>query len=54
MPIYYLVRLIIATIKQINVNTRSRDNIFYIIASAILWIGCGFGLFIFMIFTSGM
>ena len=54
MPLYYFIRLIIATIKQINVSTRSRDNIFYIIASAILWLGCGLGLFIFMIFTSGM
>ena len=53
MPIYYLVRLIIATIKQINVSTRSNENIFYIVASAVLWILCGFGFFVFVIFTSG-
>ena len=54
MPLYYLVRLIIAIVKQINVSTRSSENIFYIVASAILWLVCGFGLFVFLIFTSGL
>ncbi len=54
MPFYYFVRLIIATVKQINVSNRSSDNIFYIVASAILWLACGFGFIIFGIFTSGM
>ena len=43
MPLYYLVRLIIAIVKQINVSTRSSENIFYIVASAILWLVCKCG-----------
>ncbi|SNU09786.1 hypothetical protein SAMN06297422_13027 [Lachnospiraceae bacterium] len=53
MPLYYLVRLIIAIVKQIDVSTRSSENTFYIVASAILWLGCGFGVLVFLIFTSG-
>ena len=54
MPLYYLVRLIIAIVKQIDVSTRSSENTFYIVASAILWLGCGFGVLVFLIFTSGL
>ena len=54
MPLFYFVSLIVATVRQINESTRSKSNIFYIVASAVLWLGCGFGYLIFIIFTSGM
>jgi len=54
MPLYYFIRLIIAIIKQINVNTRSSTNVFHIVASIIMGFLCGIGILIFMIFTSGM
>ncbi len=54
MPVYYFIRLIIAVVKQINASTRSSSNIFYIVDSAVLWIGCSFGLIVFFIFTSGV
>ncbi|SEQ97027.1 hypothetical protein SAMN02910369_02776 [Lachnospiraceae bacterium NE2001] len=54
MPLFYFVWIIIAAIRQINESTRSNDNIFYLVASIILWLSCGVGLFFFFIFTSGM
>ena len=54
MPVYYFVRLIIATVMQIKKDTRSTSNIFYTAASAILCFLCVGGLFTFLIFTSGM
>ena len=54
MPLFYFVWIIIATVRQINKSTRSNDNIFYLVASIILWLSCGVGLFFFIVFTSGM
>ncbi len=54
MPLFYFVSLIVVTIRQINESTRSASNIYYIVASAILWLGGGFGFLLFIIFTSGM
>lgn len=54
MPVYYFVRLIIATVMQIKKDTRSSDNIFYIAASAVLCFLCVGGLFTFLIYTSGL
>jgi len=54
MPLYYLVRLIIASVKQSNVNTRSSSNVFCIVVSIILCLLCIVGLFVFLVFTSGV
>ncbi len=54
MPVYYLVRLIIAVVMQIKVDTRSAFNVFCLVASGILCFLCAGGLLVFLIFTSGM
>ena len=54
LPVFYNIAFIVSIIRQIRKGTRSRSNIVYIIASAVLTVLCYIGAFFFLAFTSGM
>ena len=53
-PIFYFVSMIVSIVRQINQETRSSSNLFYLIASILLWLFGIVGILSFMIITSGM